>query len=203
MQIAVLFGVVRQGNTRLPQLSENLRDIECVPTRVVARNKHPRSRIGNARDCGSPPFPEIARIIVQHCWQNSINYVAARELIALLSQVALPESTPAFSVVRNPIRRLRNPRLNQIAKMGAFVEELVPRDIEFLLWRKRPLVFRLVVGGHEIGNDPEDPLGHFILGMAVFRVSLRICLGSRRWSGALRGDLELGLRTIWFFVSEE
>lgn len=203
MHIAILLGVVRQGNARLPQLAENLRGIEGVLARIGARDKHTRSCVGDAIQWGSPPFPKVARILVQGGWQYSVDYEAPRELVTLLGQLSFSECTPALSIVGNPIRRLRNPRLDQIAKMRALVKELVPCDIELLLGGERPLVFRLVVGRHEIGNDPEDPLGHLILGFAVFLVRLRGRLGSRRWSGVLRGCLEFGFRAVWLFVTIE
>src|SRR5208282_28351 len=190
MQIAILLGVIGQGNARLPQLSENLRDIKCVPAGIGARNEHTRSGVGDAIQGGSPPFPKVARILVQGGWQYSVNYEASRELVALLGQVSFSECTPAFSIVGNPIRRLRNPRLDQIAKMRALVKELVPCDIELLLGGERPLIFWLVVGRHEIGDDPEDPLGHLIFRFSAFLVRLRGRLGGCRWSGVLRGCLE-------------
>lgn len=76
--------------------------------------------------------------------------------------------------------------------MRADVKKLVPRDVEFFLCRKRPLILRLVVGGHEIRDEKENTFRHFVIGRIV-RALRGLGLRIQRAVGRLRG---CGLRRL-------
>lgn len=65
--------------------------------------------------------------------------------------------------------------------MRTRISELMPGDAVLLLGRERTAILRLIIGGHEVRNDPEDSFGDFVaplfvLILLVFISSIgRIC----------------------------
>lgn len=99
---------------------------------------------------------------MQELRQYAINQKTARELISLFRQESLTKRPPTLPVVRNSVRCLRNGGLNQVSQMCTRIGELMPGDAVLLLGGERTAILRLIVGGHEVRNDPEDSFRDFV-----------------------------------------
>jgi hypothetical protein len=130
---------------------------------------------------------------VQHARKDAVDQHAAGELITLLSTIAFAEGSPPLAIVRNTVRGLGNGSLKDVADVRAQVPKLVPGNVVFLLHGQRSLIFRLIVGGHKVWNDPEDALGDFVLGFFILGIY------SRRRPGVGR---HLWLRTIGLLLGK-
>ena len=104
---------------------------------------------------------------MQELRQHAVNQKTARELISLLRQESFTKSSPTLPVVRNSVRGLRNGGLNQVSEMRTRISELMPGDAVLLLGGERTVILRLIIGGHEVRNDPEDPFGDFVAPLFV------------------------------------
>src|SRR5277367_4787620 len=130
---------------------------------------------------------------MQDARKYTINQHAPGELVAFLSAISLSERSPALPIVRNTIGSLGDGRLKNVPEVRAQVPKLVPGNVVFSLYGQRALVFRLIVCRHEVGNDPENPLRHFVIGLFILWISGRFRSGI---------SLYLGLGAIWFILSE-
>ena len=192
---AILLRIVEQRNAGLAELAEHRRGIEGSVAGVGAGDDDAGSGIENAGPSRAAPLADVARVVMEQGGQGAIDEHAARELIAFLSSKTLAEGVPALAVVGQSIGGLGDARLEDIAVVGARIDELVPGDTPFVARRQWALIFLHVVGGHEVGNDPKNALGDFVAEFFVLRIDLgfggirRSCWGRRR-SGSFR--LRLG-----------
>ena len=113
---------------------------------------------------------------MQELRQHAVNQKTARELVSLLRQESLTEGAPTLPVVRNSVRGLRNGSLNQVSEMRTRISELMPGDAVLLLGGERTAILRLIVGGHEVRNNPEDPFGDFVAPLLV--MILLVCVST-------------------------
>jgi len=51
--------------------------------------------------------------------------------------------------------------------MRTRIGELMPGDAVLLLGGERTAILRLIVGGHEVRNDPQDPFGDLVASFLV------------------------------------
>jgi hypothetical protein len=119
--------------------------------------------------------------------------MAPVKLIALLGGVSFAKRAPALAVPRNAIGGLRNAGLQKIPNMCADIPRLVPSNVEFLLGSKRAEILRLIVGSHEVGDNPENSLGNFVVCFLVF-------VSGVSFGRTLRGLRGFWLRGVWFFL---
>ena len=151
---------------------------------------------------------------MQELRQYAINQKAACELISLFRQESLTKRSPTLPVVRNSVRRLRNGSLNQVSEMRTRISELMPGDAVLLLGGERTAILRLIIGGHEVRNNPEDPFGDFVAPLLVLILLVFFCTVGSVSSTALGvpGDYDEaqhknneppGLKPGWRFLSAE
>src|SRR6202020_837181 len=98
---------------------------------------------------------EIARVLMQDRGKHTVNQHRSCKLIAFHCHEALSKSAPTLAVERDTVRGLRDARLQDVSEVRAVVGVLMPGYVEFFAGGQGAGVFRLVVGGHEIGNDEE------------------------------------------------
>src|SRR5215469_1960293 len=70
---AVLLRVIAKRDTCLAQLSKNLRGIKGGLSRIRSRNQHSCSGISDPRPGPSAPTPKVARVLMQHVWDHTVD----------------------------------------------------------------------------------------------------------------------------------